>query len=51
MLIVSSCKKAPGSKCSTCTSTLDCNAGLECFKMSNGGQKCLAKVGDLCVGI
>jgi hypothetical protein len=51
MLIVTSCKKEPGSKCSSCTSTADCNAGLQCFTMTNGGKKCVAKAGDLCIGI
>jgi hypothetical protein len=51
MLIVSSCKKEPGSKCSKCTSTLDCDAGLQCFSMSNGSQRCVEKSGDICLGI
>jgi hypothetical protein len=51
MLFVTSCEKDPGSKCSKCTSNADCNSGLQCFTMSNGGKKCVAKTGDLCIGI
>jgi hypothetical protein len=51
MLIVSSCEKDAGSKCSKCSSDSDCTGGLKCFIMTNGSNRCLEKAGDLCLNI
>jgi hypothetical protein len=51
MLIVSSCERDPGSKCSDCSSNADCDSGLNCYSFTNGSQKCAEHSGDLCIGI
>ena len=51
MILTTSCTKDDGSKCSKCESTYDCDSGLECFKFSNGQQRCAESVGDICFGL
>jgi len=48
MLIVSSCEEEPGSKCSECNTSDDCDSGLDCYSFSDGKKRCVEEAGDLC---
>lgn len=48
MLMVSSCEKEEGEKCSICTTSDDCDDGLDCYLFSDGKKRCVEEAGDIC---
>jgi hypothetical protein len=48
MVVISSCEKEPGSKCSECTNSDECDTGLQCYSFTDGKKRCVEEAGDLC---
>jgi hypothetical protein len=48
MLVVSGCEEEPGEKCSSCSTSNDCDEDLDCYTFSDGVKRCAESKGDLC---
>ncbi len=48
MLMVSSCEEEDGERCSECTTSEDCDSGLDCYTFGDGKKRCVEEAGDIC---